>query len=124
MITSCNRLENYEGNIADRKGLTRSALTISHNRDEGIMSVVRRLSEATNFSPETVKMMGEVFDEVWATVEPTYADHKPGEIKLARATLARRIIWLAERGQNDPAVLKTMVRKTLTVTTREALHGS
>lgn len=88
------------------------------------MSVVRRLSEATNFSPETVKMMGEVFDDVWAMVEPTYADHKPGEIKLARATLARRIIWLAERGQNDPDVLKTMARKTLTVTTREAPHGS
>ena len=81
------------------------------------MSVVRRLSEATSFSPEDVKMLGEVFDEVWATVEPTFADYKPGEINLARATLARRIIWLAERGQNDPDVLKRMARITVTVNT-------
>ncbi len=74
------------------------------------MSVVQRLTEATSFSPEAVKMLGEVFDEVWATVEPTFAGCQPGEIKMARATLARGIIGLAERGQYDPDVLKSMVR--------------
>jgi hypothetical protein len=84
------------------------------------MSVVQRLTEATSFSPEAVKLMGEVFDEVWATVEPTFADYQPGEIKLARATLARRIIGLAERGQYDPDVLRSMARNSLTVAVRDA----
>lgn len=80
------------------------------------MSVVRRLSEATNFSPEEVKMMGDVFDEVWTTVASTFANHKPGEIELARATLARRIMLLARNGQKNPEVLKTMARTNLAVT--------
>ena len=60
------------------------------------MTAVRRFSDSTTFSPETVKMMGEVFDQIWVAVSPL-SDHKTDEITLARATLARRIIWLAER---------------------------
>ena len=79
--------------------------------------------ETTSFAPEMVKTMGEVFEDVWATVEPIFADRKPGEITLARATLAQRIVWLAKHGHCDPSDLKIMSLNTLAVRMREPAHG-
>lgn len=67
----------------------------------------------TDFSPELIKTMGDVFDTVWADAGPKFKGHKADEIQSARATLARRIVWLAQRGYRAPDVLRAMAQVTL-----------
>ncbi|MFM9846765.1 MAG: hypothetical protein ACKVP3_06365 [Hyphomicrobiaceae bacterium] len=67
----------------------------------------------TDFSPELIKTMGEVFDTVWADAGQKFTGHKADEIQSARAALARRIVWLAQRGHRDPDILRAMAQVTL-----------
>jgi hypothetical protein len=66
----------------------------------------------TDFSSELVKTMGEVFDTVWEDVGSKFTGHKVDEIQSARATLARRIVWLAQRGHRHPDILRAMAQVT------------
>ena len=80
--------------------------------------------DTTEFTPDAVKVMSAVFDDVWATLEPDLAGHEAGETKLAQATLAQRIISLAKQGHTDSATLRAMSLTTLTVATRNTATGS
>jgi hypothetical protein len=64
------------------------------------------------FSPETVQMMGEVFDRAWASLEPQYDEHPDQEMELARLALAKAVVMFAGLGNTDPEVLK---RKALRI---------
>jgi hypothetical protein len=81
-----------------------------------------RAFETTSFGPEMVNIMGKVFEEAWATMEPAFAACHAGEIESARATLAQRIVWLAQRGHRDPQELKQMSVHTLTVSIPENIR--
>ena len=97
-------------------------LPANHSGKGAFMATIHAF-ETASFAPEMVKTMGEVFEGVWATVEPIFADRKPGEITLVRATLAQRIVWLAKHGHRDPSDLKIMSLNTLAVRMRESAHG-
>jgi hypothetical protein len=73
------------------------------------------------FAPDTVKMMGEVFDQAWVALEPEYADRRDAEIELARLALAKAIILFAQLGNNDPDTLK---RKALRIVTAPSPEGT
>ena len=51
-----------------------------------------------SFAPETLQMLGEVFDEVWASVAADFATD-PDQIGTSRFRLATIILSLAKDGQ-------------------------
>lgn len=64
------------------------------------------------FSPETVKMMGQVFDRAWASIEPHYDQRPDTEMEMARLALAKAIVMFAGLGNTDPETLR---RKALRI---------
>jgi hypothetical protein len=51
--------------------------------------------------PESLKMLGQLFDEVWASVAADFGDD-PDEIETARIQLATIILDLARDGELGP----------------------
>ena len=64
------------------------------------------------FAPETVKTMGQAFDQAWEALEPDFADRREAEIELARLALAKAVVLFAGLGNSDAATLK---RKALQI---------
>lgn len=64
------------------------------------------------FPPETVKMMGNVFDRAWASIEHRYDEFRGTETELARLALAKAVVMFAGLGNTDPEVL---MRKALRI---------
>jgi hypothetical protein len=65
------------------------------------MPKARKLINEASFGPETLKMLGDVFDKVWAVVAPEFGDdHR--EIEAARIRLATIVLKLAKDGQLGP----------------------
>ena len=58
------------------------------------------------FPPEIVKMMGEVFDHAWASLEPQYEEQPDAEVDLARLALAKAVVMFAGLGDTEPEILK------------------
>jgi hypothetical protein len=65
------------------------------------MPRARHLINNASFLPDTLTMLGEVFDEVWALVAPEFGDD-PDEIEEARIRLATIVLQLAQDGQLGP----------------------
>ena len=70
------------------------------------MPQVRRLFLDSAFDPDTVKMMGELFDQAWASIEPAFSRLPRATIDNARTVLARNIIEDSKIGLLQPDVLK------------------
>jgi hypothetical protein len=68
------------------------------------MPTAQSLIRSASFSPEVVAMLGNVFDEAWATVTPRPRDHQ----ETLRLVLAEALIDLAAVGQTDPEKLKDL----------------
>lgn len=69
------------------------------------------------FSPETVRMMGEVFDQAWESIRPEYQKHRDAEIELARLALAKAVVLFAGLGNTDREVLKNKAVRVLRMPT-------
>jgi hypothetical protein len=54
-----------------------------------------------SLAPEALKMLGQLFDEVWASVAADFGDD-PDEIETARIQLATIILDLARDGELGP----------------------
>jgi hypothetical protein len=65
------------------------------------------------FSPDTVKMMGIVFDDAWASLEPEYEEAREDEIALARLALAKAVVLFAGLGNRDAEQLKAKALRVL-----------
>lgn len=69
----------------------------------------RRLIESnTAFGPETLKVMGQVFEDAWAAVSSSFSD-QPDAIEDARLRLAQLVLSSAPTDQIDPGKLKDEV---------------
>jgi hypothetical protein len=66
----------------------------------------RALIKGASFGPETVKVMGEAFDQAWAEIAAAYGVD-PIAIENARLRLARAMITVASEGRHDVSDLKT-----------------
>lgn len=65
----------------------------------------RRLIDGASFGPDTLKVVGQAFDEAWAEI----ADHfgnLPIEVESARLRLAEAMLSVAMEGSTDVAALK------------------
>jgi hypothetical protein len=65
------------------------------------------------FSPDAVKIMGQVFDEAWDAIEPDYREQRAVEIELARLALAKAVVLFASLGNTDPEVLRSKAMRIL-----------
>jgi hypothetical protein len=65
----------------------------------------RALIDGASFGAETVKAMGEAFDQAWVRIAPTF-DNVPEEIEGARLMLAEMILSVATEGNTDVEDLK------------------
>ena len=70
------------------------------------MPQVRRLFLDSAFDPDTVKMMGELFDQAWASIESAFGGLPQATIDYARTVLACSIIEHSKIGVLQPAALK------------------
>jgi hypothetical protein len=76
------------------------------------MPRARHLINNASFLPDTLTMLGEVFDHVWATVAPDFGDD-PNDVEEARIRLATIVLELAEDGQLGPRqIARTASRLT------------
>jgi hypothetical protein len=65
------------------------------------------------FSPDTVRMMGEVFDQAWDVIEAVYEGQREAEVELARLALAKAVVLFAGLGNSDPGQLKDKALRIL-----------
>jgi hypothetical protein len=65
----------------------------------------RRLIDGASFGPETIKAMGEAFDQAWAEVAGNFGNDS-SQIEAARLRLADAVISVTTEGCTDVAVLK------------------
>lgn len=57
----------------------------------GLTVMARELIDGSSYSPETLKILYQAFDEAWATIAPKYADD-PDLAEIARLKLANAIL--------------------------------
>jgi hypothetical protein len=65
----------------------------------------RRLIDGASFGPETIKAMGEAFDQAWAQIAGDFGDD-PLEVESAKLRLAEAMLSVATDGSTDVAALK------------------
>ena len=65
----------------------------------------RRLIEGASYHPDTLKVMGEAFDQAWAEIAGNFAS--PTDIEVARTKLAEAVLSVATEGADDVEALKT-----------------
>jgi len=66
------------------------------------MPIIASLTQ-DGFDPESVRVLQAAFDAAWKTVTSSGSGFAvKGRAGLAREVLARRIIVMAERGEDDP----------------------
>ena len=65
-----------------------------------------KLIRDSAYDPDTVKLMGELFDQAWASMEPAFGGLPRATIDNARTVLARNIIHHVKNGLQEPEILK------------------
>jgi hypothetical protein len=63
------------------------------------------MAQMTAFGPETVKAMGQAFDQAWTEIAGNFGDSRL-EVERARQRLAKAMLSVATEGSTDVAVLK------------------
>jgi hypothetical protein len=66
---------------------------------------LRRLIDGAAFGPETLKAIGEAFDQAWAQIAANFGD-SPSQVENARLRLAEAMLSIASEGSKDVAALK------------------
>jgi hypothetical protein len=64
----------------------------------------RRLIDSASFGPDTLKAIGQAFDEAWADIEGNFGCDQSRE--AARVKLATALLSIASDDSRDVAVLK------------------
>ena len=69
------------------------------------MAQARHLILSASYDPGTLKVLGQAFDEAWATIAGNFAED-PQRIENARLKLATTVLGLAAEGVRDLEQLK------------------
>jgi hypothetical protein len=70
------------------------------------MTKARKLIDGSAFDPDTVKMMGDVLEGAWVTIEPALRAQSPTTIESARRVLATTILSSVAAGLVSPDILR------------------
>ena len=75
-----------------------------HCAKEATMTA-RQLIDGASFGPDTLKALGQAFDEAWQEIAPNFGDEQQ-EIDAARLRLANAVLSIADEDSRDVEVLK------------------
>ena len=64
----------------------------------------RRLIDGASFRPDTLKLIGQAFDQAWAQIAGNFGND-PSDIERARLRLANAMLSVASEDSRDVAVL-------------------
>jgi hypothetical protein len=64
----------------------------------------RQLIDGASFGPDTLKAIGQAFDQAWAQIAGNFGDD-PSDIERARLKLANAMLSVASEDSRDVAVL-------------------
>jgi hypothetical protein len=78
----------------------------------------RQLIDGASFGPETVKAMGEAFDQAWAEIAGNFGDN-PTQIESARSRLADAVISVTT---DDIAALKNGALQAMALDYRSGIR--
>jgi hypothetical protein len=65
----------------------------------------RQLIDGASYGPAELKVIGQAFDDAWATIEGSFGDD-PRVRENARVQLAKAMLSVAVEGSRDPEALK------------------
>jgi hypothetical protein len=81
----------------------------------------RRLIDGAAFGPETVKAMGQAFDQAWAQIAGNFGD-SPLEVESARLRLAEAILSVTTEDSADVAALKAGALQAMALDYRSGIR--
>ncbi len=67
---------------------------------------------ASSYDPETLRLLGSVFDEAWLATQAMLGT-KPLDAGTLRSALAKRIMAAANAGERDPTRLKLIALQAI-----------
>jgi hypothetical protein len=79
----------------------------------------RRLIDGAALGPETLKAMGQAFDQAWTEIAGNFGN-SPVEIEGARLKLANAMLSVAAEGSTDVAALKAGALQAMALDYRAA----
>jgi hypothetical protein len=82
----------------------------------------RSLIDGASFGPETVKAMGEAFDQAWADIAAHFSDSQT-VIDDARMKLAEALLSVATDGSTNVAALKAGALQTMAMDYRSGIRA-
>jgi hypothetical protein len=74
----------------------------------------RALIEGAAFGPETLKVVGQAFDEAWTQIAANFGNG-PKDIEQARLRLADAVLMVAKEDSDDVAALKKAALEAMAV---------
>jgi hypothetical protein len=83
----------------------------------------RQLIMGASFGPETLKVIGQAFDEAWADIAGNFGSN-PLEIEAARLKLANAVLSAASEASRDPEALKRSGLETMALNYRSRAMGT
>ena len=81
----------------------------------------RRLIDGAAFGPETVKAMGQAFDQAWVEIAGNFGT-VPVEVESARLMLAEAMLSIATEGSTDVAALKAGALQAMALDYRSGIR--
>jgi hypothetical protein len=80
----------------------------------------RQLIDGASYGPETLKVMGQAFDEAWHAIAGNFGDN-PRDIEEARLRLAHALLSVASEDSLDVEAPKTGALEAMALGYRERL---
>ena len=81
----------------------------------------RRLIEGAAFGPETLKAVGEAFEQAWAQIARNFGD-TPTQVENARLRLAEAMLSIATEDSTDVAALKACALQAMAMDYRSGIR--
>jgi len=81
----------------------------------------RKLIDGASFGPETVKAMGQAFDQGWAEIAEHFGD-SPTQIENARLKLAEAMLSIATDGRTELEALKAGALQAMAMDYRSGIR--
>jgi len=81
----------------------------------------RRLIDGATFGPETLKALGEAFDQAWAQIAGNFGDGST-QVENARLRLAEAMLSVATEERTDVAALKARALQAMALDYRSGIR--
>jgi len=79
----------------------------------------RRLIDGASFGPDTLKAMGEAFDQAWAQIAGNFGEP---QVENARLRLAEAMVSVATDGSTDVSALKAGALEAMALDYRSGIR--